>query len=77
VALVNLMVAVVQRMHRFEDPFSRHGRIAILKNHPGQRVPAALAQGGWGAIGDRCGKSYKPLANPIAPTASRRKASAT
>ena len=69
VALVNLMVAVVQRMHRFEDPFFTVTEASlILKTHPGPEGASGTgAGGGGGAIADALWQELKPLANPIAP----------
>src|SRR5277367_6013454 len=69
VALVNLMVAVVQRMHRFEDPFfTITDASQILKTHPGPEGASGTgAGGGGGAIVDALWQELKPLANPIPP----------
>ena len=69
VALVNLMVAVVQRMHRFEDPFfTVTDASQILKNHPGPEGASGTgAGGGGGMIADALWQELKPLANPIPP----------
>jgi histidine ammonia-lyase len=69
VALVNLMVAVVQRMHRFEDPFFTVTDAAqILKTHPGpEGASGTSAGGGGGAVADALWQELKPLANPIPP----------
>jgi histidine ammonia-lyase len=69
VALVNLMVAVVQRMHRFEDPFFTVTDAAqILKTHPGpEGAGGTSAGGGGGAIADALWQELKPLANPVPP----------
>jgi histidine ammonia-lyase len=69
VALVNLMVAVVQRMHRFEDPFfTVVDASRILKTHPGPEGASGTgAGGGGGAIADALWQELKPLANPIPP----------
>ena len=69
VALVNLMVAVVQRMHRFEDRFfTVIDASQILRTHPGPEGASGTgAGGGGGAIADALWQELKPLANPIAP----------
>jgi histidine ammonia-lyase len=69
VALVNLMVAVVQRMHRFEDPFFTVTDAAqILKTHPGpEGASGTSGGGGGGAIADALWQELKPLANPVPP----------
>jgi histidine ammonia-lyase len=69
VALVNLMVAVVQRMHRFEDTFFTVADAAqILKTHPGPEGASGTgAGGGGGMIADALWQELKPLANPIPP----------
>jgi histidine ammonia-lyase len=69
VALVNLMVAVVQRMHRFEDRFFTVTDAAqILKMHPGpEGASGTSGGGGGGAIADALWQELKPLANPIPP----------
>jgi len=69
VALVNLMVAVVQRMHRFEDPFfTVTDASQILKSHPGPEGASGVgAGGGGGMIADALWQELKPLANPIPP----------
>jgi histidine ammonia-lyase len=68
-ALANLMVAVVQRMHRFEDPFFTVTDAAqILKTHPGPEGAGGTgAGGGGGMIADALWQELKPLANPIPP----------
>jgi histidine ammonia-lyase len=69
VALVNLMVAVVQRVHRFEDPFfTVTDASQILNNHPGPEGASGTgAGGGGGMIADALWQELKPLANPIPP----------
>jgi histidine ammonia-lyase len=69
VALVNLMVAVVQRMHRFEDTFfTVTDASQILKTHPGPEGASGTgAGGGGGMIADALWQELKPLANPIPP----------
>ena len=69
VALVNLMVAVVQRMHRFEDTFfTVTDAQTVLKTRSGPGgVSGAGGGGGGGAIVDALWQELKPLANPIAP----------
>ncbi len=69
VTLVNLMVAVVQRMHRFEDPFFTVTDAAeVLRTHPGPEGASGTgAGGGGGAIADALWQELKPLANPIPP----------
>jgi len=69
VALVNLMVAVVQRMHRFEDSFfTATDASQILHAHPGPEGASGTgAGGGGGAIADALWQELKPLANPIPP----------
>jgi histidine ammonia-lyase len=68
-ALVNLMVAVVQRVHRFEDPFfTVTDASQLLKSHPGPEGASGTgAGGGGGAIADALWQELKPLANPIPP----------
>jgi histidine ammonia-lyase len=69
IALVNLMVAVVQRVHRFEDPFfTVTDASQLLKSHPGPEGASGTgAGGGGGAIADALWQELKPLANPIPP----------
>jgi histidine ammonia-lyase len=69
VALANLMVAVVQRLHRFEDSFfTVTDASQILKAHPGPEGASGTgAGGGGGAISDALWQELKPLANPIPP----------
>lgn len=69
VALVNLMVAVVQRMHRFEDTFfTVTDAEAVLKTHAGPGGSSgAGGGGGGGAMTDALWQELKPLANPIPP----------
>jgi histidine ammonia-lyase len=69
VALVNLMVVVVQRMHRFEDPFFTVTDAAqVLKTHPGPEGASGTGGGGGGGmIADALWQELKPLANPIPP----------
>jgi histidine ammonia-lyase len=69
VALVNLMVAVVQRMHRFEDPFfTVTDASQVLKTHPGPEGASGTGGGGGGGmIADALWQELKPLANPIPP----------
>jgi histidine ammonia-lyase len=69
IALVNLMVAVVQRVHRFEDPFfTVTDATLLLKSHPGPEGASGTgAGGGGGAIADALWQELKPLANPIPP----------
>jgi histidine ammonia-lyase len=68
-ALVNLMVAVVQRMHRFEEPFfTVTDASQILKTHPGPEGASGTGGGGGGGmIADALWQELKPLANPISP----------
>ena len=68
-ALVNLMVVVVQRMHRFEDPFFTVTDAAqVLKTHPGPEGASGTGGGGGGGmIADALWQELKPLANPIPP----------
>ena len=69
VALVNLMVAVVQRMHRFEDTFfTVTDAAAVLKTRSGPGgASRAGGGGGGGAMADALWQELKPLANPIPP----------
>ena len=69
VALINLMVVVVQRMHRFEDPFFTVTDAAqVLKTHPGPEGASGTGGGGGGGmIADALWQELKPLANPIPP----------
>ena len=69
VALVNLMVAVVQRMHRFEDPFfTVTDATTVLKTRSGPGgASGAGGGGGGGGIADALWQELKPLANPIPP----------
>ena len=67
IALVNLMVAVVQRIHRFEDPFFTVTDAAtVLKAQSGPVGPSG-AGGGGGGIADALWQELKPLADPIPP----------
>ena len=66
IALVNLMVAVVQRIHRFEDPFFTVTDAAtVLKTRGGPVGPSGA--GGGGGIADALWQELKPLADPIPP----------
>jgi len=69
IALVNLMVAVVQRMHRFEDTFfTVTDAAAVLKAQAGPGGASGVGGGGGGgAIADALWQELKPLANPIPP----------
>jgi histidine ammonia-lyase len=69
IALVNLMVVVVQRIHRFEDPFfTVTDAAAVLKAQAGPGgVTGVGAGGGGGGIADALWQELKPLANPIPP----------
>jgi histidine ammonia-lyase len=69
IALANLMVAVVQRIHRFEDPFfTVSDAVTILKAHSGPGEPSgAGGGGGGGGIADALWQELKPLADPIPP----------
>jgi len=69
IALVNLMVAVVQRIHRFEDPFfTVTDAASVLKAQSGPGgVSGVGAGGGGGGIADALWQELKPLANPIPP----------
>jgi histidine ammonia-lyase len=69
VALVNLMVAVVQRLHRFEDPFFTITDAAeVLRTHAGPGGASGTGgRGGGGAIADALWQELKPLANPVPP----------
>jgi histidine ammonia-lyase len=69
IALTNLMVAVVQRMHRFEDPFfTVTNATEVLRAQAGPGgLSGAGGGGGGGAIIDALWQQLKPLANPIAP----------
>jgi histidine ammonia-lyase len=69
IALVNLMVAVVQRMHRFEDTFFTVTDAAqVLKAHAGAGGADGVGNGGGGgATADALWQELKPLANPIPP----------
>jgi histidine ammonia-lyase len=68
-ALNNLMVAVVQRMHRFEDTFFTVTSAAeVLKTQAGPGGASGVGGGGGGgAIADALWQELKPLANPIPP----------
>ncbi len=68
IALTNLMVVVVQRLHRFEDTFfTVSDAREILKAHPGPTGINGSGGGGGGGIADALWQELKPLANPIAP----------
>jgi histidine ammonia-lyase len=69
VSLVNLMVAVVQRIHRFEDTFfTVTDAEALLKARSGPGgASGAGGGGGGGAAIDALWQELKPLANPIPP----------
>ena len=69
IALTNLMVAVVQRMHRFEDTFFTVTDAAqVLKANPGPGGASGTGGGGGGgAISDALWQELKPLANPVPP----------
>jgi histidine ammonia-lyase len=63
------MVAVVQRLHRFEDPFfTVTDAAAVLNTRTGSGgTSGAGGGGGGGAIADALWQELKPLANPIPP----------
>lgn len=69
IALTNLMVIVVQRMHRFEDTFFTVSDAAVvLKTRSGPGGASGTGNGGGGgAIADALWQELKPLANPIPP----------
>jgi histidine ammonia-lyase len=68
IALVNLMVIVVQRLHRFEDTFfTVTDAQQVLKAHPGPGAATGAGGGGGGAIADALWQELKPLANPVPP----------
>ncbi len=68
IALTNLMVVVVQRMHRFEDTFfTVTDARQILKTHPGPSGVNGAGAGGGGGAADALWQELKPLANPVAP----------
>jgi histidine ammonia-lyase len=69
IALTNLMVAVVQRVHRFEDVFfTVTDAQQVLKAEAGPGGASGVgAGGGGGAIADALWQELKPLANPIPP----------
>jgi histidine ammonia-lyase len=69
ISLVNLMVVVVQRMHRFEDTFFTVTDPAkVLEAHAAPGETSGIGNGGGGgAIADALWQELKPLANPIPP----------
>ncbi len=69
IALNNLMVAVVQRMHRFEDTFfTVTDATSVLAAHGGAGATSGVGtNGGGGALADALWQELKPLANPIPP----------
>jgi histidine ammonia-lyase len=68
ISLVNLMVAVVQRLHRFEDTFFTVTDAAtVLKPLGGPSSVVGAGGGGGGAIADALWQELKPLANPVPP----------
>jgi len=69
IALNNLMVAVVQRMHRFEDTFfTVTDARAVLAAHGDEGATSGVGtNGGGGALADALWQELKPLANPIPP----------
>ena len=68
IALVNLMVIVVQRVHRFEDPFfTVSDAQQVLKAHPAPGAATGAGGGGGGGIADALWQELKPLANPVPP----------
>jgi histidine ammonia-lyase len=68
IALQNLMVVVVQRLHRFEDTFfTVTDPRAVLKAHGGTDGISGAGGGGGGAIADALWQELKPLANPVPP----------
>ena len=68
IALSNLMVAVVQRMHRFDDTFFTVADAAeVLKAHGVGGSASGIGGGGGGGIVDALWQELKPLANPVAP----------
>ena len=68
IALNNLMVTVVQRMHRFEDSFFTVADPKVLMHEEGAVRSSLLGgSGGGGAIADALWQELKPLGNPIAP----------
>jgi histidine ammonia-lyase len=69
IPLANLMVAVVQRMHRFEDTFftvTDPAKVLMANGGPGGGVNGP-GQGGGGALIDGLWQELKPLENPVAP----------
>ncbi|WP_157218880.1 aromatic amino acid ammonia-lyase [Flavisphingomonas formosensis] len=69
IPLTNLMVAVVERVHRFEDSFfTVTDPKEVLKTHgqPGG-ASGVGGSGGGGGIIDALWQELKPLANPVAP----------
>jgi histidine ammonia-lyase len=69
IALTNLMVAVVQRIHRFEDTFfTVTDATEVLKARSGPGGASGVGGGGGGgAIADALWQELKPLANPVPP----------
>ena len=69
IPLTNLMVAVVQRLHRFEDTFfTITDADEVLKTSSGPGgAGGAGGTGGGGALIDALWQELKPFANPIAP----------
>ncbi len=69
IALTNLMVAVVQRMHRFDDTFfTVTDAQQLLKAQAGPGGASGVGGGGGGgAIADALWQELKPLANPVPP----------
>jgi histidine ammonia-lyase len=66
IPLASLMVAVVERIHRFEDDFfTGVDAKAFLAKHGGGT--GAVNGGGGGAIADALWQELKPLANPVSP----------
>ncbi|MGF7150307.1 histidine ammonia-lyase [Sphingomonas zeicaulis] len=66
IPLTNLMVAVVERIHRFEDVFftGTDAKAVLARNGGSEGVGNG---GGGGGIADALWQELKPLANPIAP----------
>lgn len=67
IPLTNLMVAVVERFHRFEDTFFTVSDDRDVLRAAGRSGSSGAGAGGGGGVIDALWQELKPLANPVAP----------
>ena len=69
IPLVSVMVAVVERIHRFDDPFFTVTNASeVLKTAAGPGGASGVGGGGGGGgLADALWQELKPLANPVPP----------